>query len=215
MSLLIRMLGQCKKPSGRFGRFLVRGMNFGHSGLTRWGLSFIDIASDIDALDIGCGGGKTVKRLAKIATGGKVVGIDHSPDAVVVARKKNRALINEGRVEIFQEAVSSMRFSDGAFGLITAFESHYFWPDFRNDLKEIHRVTKQHGQLLIVGAVYKNKKYDRRNKRFVDAIGMTYLSIEEFRDILEVVGYSEFDALEKKNKGWFAVKCKKQEVATA
>ena len=185
-------------------------MNFGHSGLTKWGLGFIDIPSDSDALDIGCGGGRTVARLARIVTDGRVFGIDYSPDAVVVARKKNRALINEGRVEIFQEAVSSMRFSDGAFGLITAFETHYFWPDFRNDLKEVHRVTKQNGQLLIVGAVYKNKKYDRRNRRIVDAIGMTYLSIEELREILKGVGYSEFDALEKKNKGWFAVKCKKQ-----
>ncbi len=215
MSFLKRILGQCKKPSGRLGRFLARGMNVGHSGLTKWGLGFIDIASDIDALDIGCGGGKTVKRLAGIATNGKVVGIDYSPDAVAVARKNNRALINEGRVEIIQEAVSSMRFSDGAFGLITAFESHYFWPDFRNDLTEVHRVTKINGQLLIVGAVYKNQKYDRRNKRFVNAIGMTYLSIDEFRDIVEGVGYSEFDAFEDKNKGWLAVKCKKQDGASA
>ena len=209
------MLSQCKKPRGRFGRFLARGMNFGHSGLTRWGLGFVDIASDSDALDIGCGGGRTVERLAGIVTESKVVGIDYSPDAVVVARKKNRALINEGRVEIFQEAVSSMRFSEGAFGLITAFESHYFWPDFRNDLKEVHRVTKQDGQLLIAGAVYKNKNYGRRNQRIVDAIGMTYLSIEEFREVLEGVGFSEFDALEEKKKGWFAVKCRKQEGGTA
>jgi len=185
-------------------------MNFGHSGLTKWGLGFIDFGSDIDALDIGCGGGRTVERLAGIVTGGKVVGIDYSPDAVVVARKKNRALIDEGRVEIFQEPVSSMRFSDGAFDLITAIETHYFWPDFRNDLKEVFRVTKQYGQLLIAGAVYKTKKYERRNQRIVDAIGMTYLSIEEFREVLEAVGYSEFDAVEEKNKGWFAVKCRKQ-----
>ena len=214
MSLLKGILSQCKKPTGRFGRFLARGMNVGHSGLTKWGLGFIHIASDTDALDIGCGGGRTVERLAGIATDGKIVGIDYSPDAVAVARKKNRALVNEGRVEIFQEAVSSMRFSDGAFGLVTAFESHYFWPDLRNDLKEVHRVTKRNGQLLIVGAVYKNTKYDRRNQRIVDAIGMTYLSIEEFREVLEGVGYSQFDALEEKNKGWFAVKCKKQEGGT-
>ena len=212
--MLERILSQCKEPRGRFGRFLTRGMNFGHSGLTKWGLGFIDIARDIHALDIGCGGGRTVECLAGIASDGKVVGIDYSSDAVVVARKKNRAFINEGRVEIFQEAVSSMSFSDGTFGLVTAFESHYFWPDFRNDLKEVHRVTKQNGQLLIVGALYKNKKYDRRNRRIVDAIGMTYLSIEEFRELLEGVGYSEFDALEEKNKGWFAVKCKKQEGGT-
>jgi SAM-dependent methyltransferase len=210
MTLLKRILAQSKKPSGQFGRFLVTGMNFGHSSLTKWGLGFIKITSDTDVLDIGCGGGKTVKRLAEFITDGRVIGIDYSPDAVVVARKKNRGLMNEGRVEIFQEAVSSMRFSDDAFGLITAFESHYFWPDFRNDLKEVHRVMRQNGQLLIVGAVYKNREYDRRNRRFVNTIGMTYLSIEEFKNILEGVGFSEFDALEEKNKGWFAVKCKKQ-----
>jgi 2-polyprenyl-3-methyl-5-hydroxy-6-metoxy-1,4-benzoquinol methylase len=86
MNFLKRILVQSKKPSGRFGRFLATGMNFGHSGLTKWGLGFIDIKSDIDVLDIGCGGGKTVKQLAGIATGGKVVGIDYSPDAVAVAR---------------------------------------------------------------------------------------------------------------------------------
>ena len=215
MSLLEGMLRQCKKPRGRFGRFLARGMNFGHSGLTKWGLGSIDIATDINALDIGCGGGRTVARLARIVTDGRVFGIDYSPDAVVVARRRNRALITEGRVEIFEEAVSSMRFSDGAFDLITAIESHYFWPDLHNDLKEVHRVAKQDGQLLIVGAVYKNRRFDRRNQRIVDAIGMTYLSVEELRGVLEGVGFSEFDALEEKKKGWFAVKCRKRKGCSA
>jgi len=213
MNLLKRLLSQSRKPSGQFGRLLARGMNFGHSGFTKWGLGFIDIARDIDALDIGCGGGKTVERLAGIAAGGKVVGIDYSPDAVAVARKKNRALMNQERVEIFQEAVSSLRFSDSAFDLVTAFESHYFWPDFRNDLKEVYRVMKHNSQLLIVGAIYKNEKFARRNQRIVDADGMTYLSIEEFQEALEGVGYSEFSAFEEKNRGWFAVKCKNPDEA--
>jgi len=40
-------------------------------------------------LDIGCGGGETVRRLAKFATGGTVIGIDHSADSVAVAWRKN------------------------------------------------------------------------------------------------------------------------------
>ena len=215
MSMTERIFRQCRKPKGRFGRFLARGMNFGHSGITKWGLGFIDIAYDTTALDIGCGGGKTVERLAEIAANGKVVGIDYSPDAVAVARKKNRAFIKKGRVEILQEAVSSMQFSNGAFDLVTAVETHYFWPDFRNDLKEVYRVLKQGGQLLIVGAVYRNKKFDRRNQRIVSAIGMIYLSIEEFRDILGSVGFSEFNAFEEKKKGWFCVICTKPERSTA
>lgn len=214
MSLLKKLLGQSKKPSGRFGRFLASVMNIGHANLTRWGLGFIDIARDIDALDIGCGGGRTVERLAGIAVDGKVFGIDYSPDAISVARKKNRELIDIGRVEILQESVSSMSFTDDVFDLVTAFESHYFWPDFCENLKEVHRVTKQNGQLLIVGGVYKNKRFDRRNRRIVDAIGMTFLSIEELRESLEGVGFAEFDAFEEKSKGWFAVKCfKKKEPA--
>jgi len=184
-------------------------MNLGHSGLTKWGLELIDIASDAHVLDVGCGGGRTVQRLARIASGGRVVGIDYSPDAVAVAKKKNRALIDEGRVEIRQEAVSSMSFSDGTFDLVTAFESHQCWPDLRNDLKEVHRVTKQNGQLLIAGALYKNERFDRRNQRIVDSSGMTCLSIEELRELLEDAGFSGFDAREQEKKGWFAVKCTK------
>ena len=177
MSLLKRLLSQSRKPSGRFGRFLAWGMNVGHAGLTRWGLDFIEIARDMDVLVIGCGGGRTVDQLASIAADGKVVGIDYSQDAIAVARKKNQKPIDIGRVAILQESVSSMSFCDDAFDLVTAFESHYFWPDFRENLKEIHRVTKQNGQLLIVGAVYKNKRFDRRNRRIVDAVGMTYLGM--------------------------------------
>jgi SAM-dependent methyltransferase len=211
MGLLEKTLGQCRRPRGPFGRLLARGMNLGHAGLTKWGLGFVDIASDVDALDIGCGGGRTVARLAGIATGGKVFGIDYSPDAVAVARKRNRALIREGRVEILEGTASSMGFSDRAFDLITAIETHYFWPDLGSDLKEVHRVTKPDGQLLIVGALYKNSRFDSRNQRIVEASGMTYLGIEELRGFLEGAGFSEFEAHEEEKRGWFAVKCRRRE----
>jgi 2-polyprenyl-3-methyl-5-hydroxy-6-metoxy-1,4-benzoquinol methylase len=86
MNLLGRLLSQCGKPRGRFGRFLVRGMNFGHSGLTRWGLTKVEIRENATVLDIGCGGGRALERLASLASLGKVVGIDYSEDSVAVAR---------------------------------------------------------------------------------------------------------------------------------
>ena len=192
MSLLERMLRQAGRPQGWLGRCIVRRMNSGHSDLTSWALGFVDIASDLDVLDIGCGGGRTVERLAGIVTEGKVVGIDYSPDSVAVARKKNRALIDAGRVEILACEVSSTSFDDGAFDLVTAIETHYFWPDLPSDLGEVHRVTKPGGRLLIVGALYKDGKHDRRNRRIVDASGMTYQSIGELREVLVSAGYSGF-----------------------
>jgi ubiquinone/menaquinone biosynthesis C-methylase UbiE len=209
MSMLAKTLHQAGRPQGCLGRFIVRAMNSGHSNLARWGLGFVEIAPDMDVLDIGCGGGRTVARLAGMVTEGKVVGIDYSPDAVAVAKRKNRALIGEGRVEILRGDVSSMSFDEGAFDLVTAIETHYFWPDLPSDLREVHRVTKRGGRLLVVGALYKDGRHDYRNQRIVDAGGMTYQSIEELREVLKGAGYSEFEALEDPDKGWFAVKCRK------
>jgi len=61
MGLLKKIGVQCKKPSGRFGRFVGRFMNFEHTKIRQWGLSHISIKPDSCVLDIGCGGGKAVK----------------------------------------------------------------------------------------------------------------------------------------------------------
>ena len=149
MSLLSRLLNQCKRPRGAFGRLLARGMNSAHSPLTRWALGHIDVAGDAVALDIGCGGGRTVDRLAKMATDGQVVGLDYSEEAVTVSRRKNASHIRSGRVEIRHASVSSIPYEDEIFDLVTAVETLYFWPAPETDLLEVRRVLKPGGQLLI------------------------------------------------------------------
>jgi 2-polyprenyl-3-methyl-5-hydroxy-6-metoxy-1,4-benzoquinol methylase len=53
-------------------------MNSSHSMLTDWGLEHFPIESHRAILDVGCGGGKTISRLASIAAQAKVYGIDYS-----------------------------------------------------------------------------------------------------------------------------------------
>jgi len=98
--LLGTLLSQCGRPRGWFGRILVRGMNLGHSGLTRWGLSMVAFSEHANVLDIGCGGGRTLEHLASLVRRGKAVGIDYSEDSVAVACKRNKKLIVNGRVEV-------------------------------------------------------------------------------------------------------------------
>jgi len=47
-------------------------MNARHSAVTDWGLSQISVKKNFAILDIGCGGGRTVSKLAAVATEGKV-----------------------------------------------------------------------------------------------------------------------------------------------
>ena len=204
MSLLKKILGQCRKPTGRFGCLLASGMNLGHASLTTWGLSHIDISSDSVSLDIGCGGGKALNRLAARAENGKAYGIDYAESSIKVSRRKNRRFIMTGRVEVLHGTVSSMPFADEMFDLVTAVESHYFWPDLAGDLLEIKRVLKPGGQLLIVGAVYKTAKFERRNRRIVREGGMTYLSAREIAYSLRKAGFAQADVREERRKGWFS-----------
>ena len=46
MGFMEKMVKQCRKPTGRFGRFVGMGMNMGHGKLRRWGLNHISINLD-------------------------------------------------------------------------------------------------------------------------------------------------------------------------
>jgi ubiquinone/menaquinone biosynthesis C-methylase UbiE len=72
-------------------------------------------------------GGRTVNKLATIATQGKVCGVDYSEESVAFTKRSNARWIEAGRVEIRQASVSELPFPDNTFDVITAVETHYFW----------------------------------------------------------------------------------------
>ena len=78
------------KPSGFWGKMMIKAMNKGHSSLTDWGLSYIDIPLNSTLLDVGCGGGRTVSKLCRMVGNGKVYGIDYSELCVSKSKKLNQ-----------------------------------------------------------------------------------------------------------------------------
>jgi len=70
MSIVSKLMNQCKKPTGWLGRFNLWTMNSRHSKLTDWGLTHISISKHDTILDVGCGGGRTAYKLAAGATEG-------------------------------------------------------------------------------------------------------------------------------------------------
>src|SRR5437660_1250428 len=154
-----RLLNQCRKPDGWVGRLVLRSMNRRHSRLTEWGLAHVAIRSSDSILDVGCGGGKTVARLASLAVHGKIYGVDFSEESVAFSRRTTQRLIGVGRVEILPASVSQLPFAGGIFDLVTAVETHYYWPDLNADLREILRVLKPRGTVIIVAESYKGGKY--------------------------------------------------------
>ena len=198
------LLDQCRKPTGWRGRFILWKMNREHSNLTDWGLSHVSVGTCDTILDIGCGGGRTVSKLAARATQGRVYGIDYSPDSVAASQKTNARGIAAEQIAIQQGSVSKLPFPDGTFDLITAVETHFFWPDLPSDMREIFRVLKPGGTFIVIVEVYKgaNKMAERLAQKHASVSIMNLLSVEEHRELFARTGYEEIQVIEERDKEW-------------
>jgi ubiquinone/menaquinone biosynthesis C-methylase UbiE len=212
MSWSDKIVGQCRKPTGRSGRFVLRRMNCWHSRLTDWGLNQISIPRNAMILDVGCGGGRTISKLAKLAPEARIFGIDYSEDSVGIARKTNAKLIQSGRVEIREGTVSELPFSENTFDIVTAVETHFFWPDLASDLREAKRVLKLAGVFIIVAEVYRGgmRLAGKLAEKYIHHSGMLLLTPDEHRDFLVNAGFSDVRVLTAPEKGWISAIGRKQ-----
>jgi ubiquinone/menaquinone biosynthesis C-methylase UbiE len=195
---------QSSKPSGWLGRLELLRMNRSHSAVTDWGLHYISIGPHDTILDIGCGGGRTVAKLAEKCTAGKVYGVDHSETSVTSSCKTNSEAIAHGRVEVRHGTVSQLPFSEDTFDLVTAVETHFWWPDLPGDVREVFRVSKPGGTVTVIAEVYKgaNTAVSRLLERRADRTGLLMLSVDEHRQLLIDAGFSEVQVHTKPGKGW-------------
>ncbi len=197
-------VNQCSKPTGWLGRFTLWRMNSSHSKLTDWGLGHISIENHGTILDVGCGGGRTVSKLAAIATEGKVYGVDYSPESVAATKRTNARSVDLGRVEIRHGSVSQLPFPDGEFDLVTAVETHFWWPNLPGDMREVFRVLKSGGTLILIAEIYKgaNTMAAKLAEKYGSRTGMALLSVDEHRELFTNAGYSDVQVIEERGKGW-------------
>jgi ubiquinone/menaquinone biosynthesis C-methylase UbiE len=195
---------QCQKPNGLLGRFVLRNMNSRHSRVTDWGLANVSVENHYTILDVGCGGGRTLSKLAAAAAQGKVYGIDHSEASVAGSKRANAQLINVGRVGVRHGSVSQLPFADGTFDLVTAVETHFWWPDLPADMREIFRVLKSGGRLVVIAEVYKgaNTRVAKLCEQYAGRTGLTLLDVDEHRELFTRSGYSDVQVIVEREKGW-------------
>ena len=197
-----QLMKLCRKPTWAGGPLVLWGMNLSHSRLTDWGLTHVQIGEQFTMLDVGCGGGRTVQKLAAM-TEGKVYGIDYSEASVAASRRTNSRELDAGRVDIQLASVSRLPFPDCTFDLVTAVETLYYWPDLPADVREILRVLKSSGTLLIIAEAHKGSVYDALHGLVMKALKASYLTAEEHRDLLSTAGYSDVQVFTK--RGWICV----------
>ena len=201
----ITELGNPAKPQGTYGKVMLQDMNAHHASVTEWGLHFLKIPKDAVLLDIGCGGGATLKKLAERAPEGKVYGLDYSDVSVRESTAFNQELVDEGKIEIRTGSVESMPFPDCVFDGITTVESFYFWPDPEQNLKEVRRVLKETGIFLLIADIYGGYEFDEHTKENIEKYHLFNPAPEEFEQLFRNAGFSGVAVHLKEGTSWICV----------
>lgn len=194
-----------KKPqSNFFGRMQLRRMNNRHSMLASWGYTHMQFNNKDMILDVGCGGGKNIKNMAKFAPKAQVIGVDYSQASIKMTEKLNRHEIKKGRVRAIIGTVESIPFSSNLFDLITAFETVYFWTLPRG-FQEVYRALKKGGEFMIV-----NESQDSNGlEEYIETIGFKVYKPEELKQELQNVGFNNINIHLHENGKWVVVTAKK------
>jgi SAM-dependent methyltransferase len=111
--------------------------------------------------------------------------------------------------------VAQLPFSDGVLDLVTGVETHFWWPDLPGGVREVFRVLKPGGMLVLIAEVYRGSraKTEPLVQKSASRTGMKLLSVEEHRELFEEAGYSDVRIVVEGGKGWICAMGRKAEDA--
>lgn len=198
--------GNPRRPEGEAGRAMLARMNESHAYLVDWGLACIELHTGDTVLDIGCGGGNTLARIAERVTEGHLVGIDYAETSVEASRAFNAALVAAGRMEILHGSVESLPFEDGHFDAVVTVESFYFWPNPEECLKEVARVVKKGGTFLLLAEIYERNDLPESIREKIAGYQLTNPTPEEFERLFRAAGFAAVETHFKDGEYWIAVR---------
>jgi ubiquinone/menaquinone biosynthesis C-methylase UbiE len=117
-------------------------------------LSKVDLPNRPNVLDLGCGTGRLLERLATEFPDLRATGLDLSPQMLRVARQKNR---HHPRLIYVEGKAESLPFADGQFDAVFNTISFLHYSEPKQVLSEVARVIAPGGKFYLVDITSKSQ----------------------------------------------------------
>jgi ubiquinone/menaquinone biosynthesis C-methylase UbiE len=141
-----RAFGRPTGVLGRLGGIIMARMN---RSIARRAIDLLGLEPGDRVLEIGFGPGVAVELLARDGMAGWIAGIDPSVEMVEQARARNAGAIADGRADLRRGSVEQVPFESSTFDRALAINSMQAWPDAVTGLREIRRVLRPGGRVVL------------------------------------------------------------------
>jgi len=157
---------------------------YGEYATNRLAADATEVSSDAVVVDVGCGTGSALRRLAPRVPHGTLLGLDPVPRMLEIARDRAAEDPNGHRIEFREAPAENLPLEDDSADVIFAFDSIDHWLDKAAGLQEIRRVLRPEGRLVVVkdGGLPGGAKAKREFLVELDRAG---LSVMQERDLAE------------------------------
>lgn len=183
------LIKQSQKPSGLIGRVITKIWSFYFKKLSLWAIKQTTISDNYRILEIGYGGGSTIKNLLALNKNLEIHGIDISKESYRTAQRVHSDSIRKGSVQLKIGNVENMPYQNNYFDRIFAIQTHIFWKDIKKSFQEVYRVMSSNSTLIIAS------EKEKIHYHMTD-----YRTSHEFSQLLTSVGFSKIE--EKQNRNW-------------
>jgi SAM-dependent methyltransferase len=147
-SLTRVVTSQLAGPHGPFARWVTQGMLRANADTNRWVADSLELTGTEDVLELGCGPGHLLGLVASRLDTGRVVGVDHSSEATTVARDRLNGH-GDGVEIVTADVERGLAFPDASFDRVVAVHVVYFWDDPSAVLREVRRVLRPGGRVVL------------------------------------------------------------------
>lgn len=138
-----------RQPDGEIGKQVGLEMNKSNQYICMNSYKLLEVEDGNHVLEIGMGNGFFVKDLLQMAAKIHYSGVDFSPTMVAEAKEMNQNFMETGQVDFKQASIEKLPFEDNCFDCITSTNTLYFWPKPTENVRELLRVLKPGGKLLL------------------------------------------------------------------
>jgi ubiquinone/menaquinone biosynthesis C-methylase UbiE len=142
--------------------------------------NLLNCGEELQVLDAGCGTGYTTKGILKLHNLNQVVGVDQNHRQLQKASKNLQ--LEKTKTSLSRGDIENLPFNDETFDVVVSVGAVEYFPEPERALREMMRVTRHNGKLIVGGP-----EFDWFKQFFLHRIFYTP-AVQDFRNMFSKIG---------------------------